>query len=197
MSLPRQAIVLAAGLGQRLRPYTDHTPKPLVPFLNRPLLEGTLELLARAGIESVWLNAWHLSDQLSAWAAARTARGMHKPDVNVVVEPDLLGTGGGLLNLAARLERGPLLVLAGDVVADFDLLSLAQRHAACAAEATMALTTRADPALFGPVSVDEHGLITDIIGRLGRPGRQALVNASAHLLERNEVPAGLCHGPLP
>ena len=85
MSLPRQAIVLAAGLGQRLRPYTDHTPKPLVPFLNRPLLEGTLELLARAGIESVWLNAWHLSDQLSAWAAARTARGMHKPDVNVGV----------------------------------------------------------------------------------------------------------------
>lgn len=180
MTVPRQAVVLAAGEGRRLRPFTNHTPKPLVPFLNRPLLQGTLEELSRAGVQRVWLNAWHLAEQLVAWAESWRSSTMQ---VTVVVEDELLGTGGGLANILPRLAPAPLLVLAGDIVADFDFTALAKRHGESGAEATMALTAAADPELFGPVAIDERGLLCDIIGRLGQPGCRSLVNASAHMLE--------------
>lgn len=180
MTVPRQAIVLAAGMGQRLRPFTNHTPKPLVPFLNRPLLAGTLEDLSRAGVERVWINAWHLADQLVDWAAGWQDNSLK---LTVVVEPELLDTGGGLVNIQPLLEPEPVLVLAGDIIADFDYGALARRHQASGAEATMALTTAADPEVFGPVAIDSDQMLCDIVGRLGRPGERSLVNASAHLLE--------------
>ena len=180
MTVPRQAIVLAAGMGQRLRPYTNHTPKPLVPFLNRPLLAGTLEDLSRAGVERVWINAWHLAEQLVEWAADWRDE---KLQLTVVVESELLDTGGGLVNIQPLLAAEPVLVLAGDIIADFDYGALAQRHQDSAAEATMALTPAADPQAFGPVAIDHEQMLCDIVGRLGCPGERALVNASAHLLE--------------
>ncbi|MFT7463505.1 MAG: mannose-1-phosphate guanylyltransferase [Pseudohongiellaceae bacterium] len=180
MRVPQQAIVLAAGEGRRLRPFTAHTPKPLVPFLNRPLLQGTLEELEQAGVQRVWLNGFHLAEQLLAWASTWQSDTL---EVTVVVEEQLLGTGGGLANIAPRLAPEPVLVLAGDVVADFDFEALTQRHLCSGAEATMALTTAADPQQFGPVALDERDMVCDIIGRQNRPGCRSLVNASAHVLE--------------
>lgn len=178
--VPHQAVVLAAGEGRRLRPYTTHTPKPLVPFLNVPQLEHGLALLARHGVSRVLLNAWHLAERLEAWARARRPDGL---TVEVHPEPRLLGTGGGLGRLASRLDPGPTLVLVADVVAAFDLADLARHHARTGAVATMAVTADADPVRYGPVSVDDQGRVRDIIGRLGRPGSRDLVNASVHLLE--------------
>jgi len=175
-----QAIVLAAGAGTRLAPATQHTPKPLLPFLNRPLLEHVLRRLASAGVAQVWLNAHHHAGQLVAFAQQDPVPGLQ---VEVVVEPLLLGTGGGIRNLAPRLEPGPLLVLAGDILADFDLEALLARHRGVGGVATMALTPRADPARYGAVEIDARGRLTDVAGLLGRPGERALVNASAHLLE--------------
>jgi len=182
VTVPRQAIVLAAGRGQRLRPFTNHTPKPLVPFLNRPLLQGTLEDLSRAGVERVWINAWHLAEQLVDWAANWQDDSLQ---LTVVVEPELLDTGGGLVNIQPLLAPEPVLVLAGDIIADFDYEALAQRHHESTAEATMALTTAADPEVFGPVAMDGEQMLCDIVGRLGRPGESSLVNASAHMLEHS------------
>lgn len=184
MSTIRQAVVLAAGAGRRLAPATDRYPKPLLPFLNRPLLEHVLRRLAGQGVERVWLNAFHHADQLVAFAARRPVAGL---ELCVVVEPRLLGTAGGLANLAAGLLPGPVFVFAGDILADFDLAALAARHRAAAALATMALTPRADPRLYGPVEVDAADLIVDVAGLVGaprdRPPHRALVNASAHVLE--------------
>jgi len=177
--VPEQAVVLCAGEGRRLRPLTAARPKPLVPFVGAPLLEHALRRLATAGVRRVALNAHHHGEALAAWVARRPVPGL---DVQVAHEPVLLGTGGGVAGLAARLDPGPLLVLAGDVVADFDLAALAAHHAATGAEATLGLTDRADPAVFGPVGVGAAGRVVDIVRRLGAPAARELVNASVHLL---------------
>ena len=180
MSVPRQAIVLCAGEGRRLRPYTDRRPKPLMPLLNVPLVQHLLAALQRAGVERVALNAWHLAPQIVEFVEADPVPAL---DLHVAVEPRLLGTGGGLANLRGWLRPEPLLLLAGDIVADFDFAGLSARHAESGAEATMALTPAADVARYGAVEIDDDGLLTDVAGLLGRGGRRALVNASAHLLE--------------
>lgn len=178
--VPDQALVLCAGEGRRLRPLTERLPKPLVPFLGAPLLEHALRRLAAAGVRRVALNAHHRGEVMARWAARRPVPGL---ELQVLHEAELLGTGGGVARLAAHVDRGPLLVLAGDIVADFDLADLARRHHATGAEASMGLTAAADPAVFGPVGVDSDGLLVDIVRTLRRPAARELVNASVHLLE--------------
>jgi len=190
-ALPRQALVLCAGEGRRLRPLTERVPKPLAPFLNLPMLRHTLRALARAGLERVWLNAWHLADQIEAFAASAPEPGL---ELRVLREPVLRGTGGALSHLRPRLAPGALLVVAADILSDLDLGAFAAAHVASGADASMALSSVADPGRFGAVEIDADGALTDIVGTLGRPGARALVNASYHLLEES-VLARLPDGP--
>jgi NDP-sugar pyrophosphorylase family protein len=114
---------LAAGAGTRLLPLTRAVPKPLLAPAGRPLIDLATEALEGAGATRVVVNAHHGADRLVAWSAGR-------PGVEVVVEPELLGTGGGLVN-AARLGLlgdgdDPVLVTAADHVVDpADLAALA------------------------------------------------------------------------
>jgi mannose-1-phosphate guanylyltransferase len=161
-----------------------------MPLLNVPLVQHLLAALQRAGIERVALNAWHLAPQLVAFAARQPVTGL---SLEVRVEAQLLGTGGGVANLRDWLLPEPLLLLAGDIVADFDFAALSARHRSAGAEATMALTPAADVARYGAVEFDDDLLLTDIAGLLGRPGVRGMVNASAHLLEPafvRRLPAG-------
>ncbi|MEN0066641.1 MAG: NDP-sugar synthase [Myxococcota bacterium] len=114
-----QAFVLAAGLGTRLRPLTDHRPKPLVPVCGVPLLAYSLQLCARHGLNRVVVNAHWLSEQIEAWAGLQET-------VNVTVsteKPDVLGTGGGLRKVMRELDP-VFAVLNGDVLHDVDLTAL-------------------------------------------------------------------------
>lgn len=110
------AFILAAGLGTRLRPLTEHTPKPLLPVRGRPILDHALDHARAHGHRHVVVNAHWLAPQIVAWAAAR-------PGVRVVVEPVILGTGGGLKN-AASLLADRFVVLNGDILCDVDLTAL-------------------------------------------------------------------------
>ena len=92
-----QAFILAAGLGARLRPLTEEVPKPLVPVCGVPLLAYSLALAARHGLREVVVNAHWLADQIEAWAGDREGC-----RVAVATERELLGTGGGLAQLAER-----------------------------------------------------------------------------------------------
>lgn len=180
--LPDQAIVLAAGEGRRLRPYTTHTPKPLLPLLNVPLLEHVLHRLAASGVRRVAVNAFH-----GAAALVRWAREVELPaglQLELTVEQVLLGTGGGIANLwrTRLLADRPVLVLAGDVVTAVDLPALADAHVRSGALATMALTPHADVRRFGAVRLDDTGRLADVADLLGRGGGRAFVNASVHLL---------------
>jgi len=111
-----QAIVLAAGEGRRLRPITRYTPKPLVPFFGRPLLDWAVEKLIGAGVTRVAVNVHHLGDQVAAHVAvlARRDPGI---ELHVRFESALLGTGGAVRNLRDWLLPGePFFVLNSDAV---------------------------------------------------------------------------------
>lgn len=106
------AFVLCAGLGTRLRPLTLATPKPLIPIWNRPLLAHTLTTLESWGVREVYLNTHWLADAVEAFAAAYRGP-LH---LHLLPEPDILGTGGALRNLAPHLNGRPFWLVNGDIL---------------------------------------------------------------------------------
>lgn len=129
-------VLLAAGLGTRLRPLTLVRPKPLVPLHGIPLLETGLRHLEAAGCRLVAVNGHHLADQLRDWLRER-GRGKPETELRFFPEPFLLGVGGGLARMARELPPGALLVQNGDVLHNADLGRL--RAAAGDAEITLVL----------------------------------------------------------
>src|ERR1700676_2273347 len=109
-----RAMVLAAGLGTRLRPLTNEIPKPMVPVLDRPVMAHILDLLARHGLEKeVVCNLHYFPDTIRAYFGER---------LSYIYEPELLGTAGGVRNCADFLVGdGPFLVISGDALTDIDL----------------------------------------------------------------------------
>jgi MurNAc alpha-1-phosphate uridylyltransferase len=108
-TVPR-AMVLAAGLGMRMRPLTDHTAKPLLPLGGRPLLDHALDRLRDAGVETVVVNAHWQADLVASHLAER--RG--SPETILVREPALLETGGSVAAALKLLGSGPFFVVNGD-----------------------------------------------------------------------------------
>jgi mannose-1-phosphate guanylyltransferase len=170
-----KAFLLAAGLGTRLRPITDHTPKCLVTVGDRPMLDIWLDALAAAGVTEVLLNAHHLADQVQAHVAARAGR----PLVHVVVEPELLGSAGTLrANRDFVADEDMFLAINADNLTDFDLRLLIDAHRARGAVATLSLFRAADPTQVGVVEVDD-GLVVGFVEKPEHP-RGDLANAGMY-----------------
>lgn len=185
-------MVLAAGLGTRLRPLTRLLAKPALPVLNRPLLHWTLERLAQHGVKRVVINLHHLPETVVAAAQDGRAFGL---DVRYSLEPRILGTGGGLRQARRLLGNDPLLVVNGDVAFDFDLGRLMARHHASGARATLALQPNPDPRQYGPVVTDASGRILSLAGR-PRPARgRVSLFTGIHVLDPallDRLPSGRC-----
>ncbi|MCI5164993.1 MAG: nucleotidyltransferase family protein [Candidatus Electrothrix sp. GM3_4] len=127
-----QAMLLAAGFGTRLRPYTLVRPKPLFPICNIPLLHILLDKLVALGCERIVVNCHYLPEQIKAAIADR-------PGVILQHETEVLGTGGGLRKALEHFQDGPVLVMNGDIYHDIDLAGLVTAHAASGNAVTMAL----------------------------------------------------------
>lgn len=118
-----KAIVLAAGRGERMRPLTDTTPKPLLPISGKPLIVYHLEALARAGVREVVVNL--------SWLGSRIREALgdgHEYGLQIAYSdegPVALETGGGIFNALPLLGPGPFLVVNGDTWSDIDLAQLA------------------------------------------------------------------------
>lgn len=173
-------MVLAAGLGTRLRPLTNSLPKPLVPIANRPLLEYTFALLARAGVRDAIVNTHHLPDVFAAGLRDLDASGLA---VHVSRERRILGTAGGLKKAESFLRGGTFLMLNGDFLVDLDLRRVLDFHRQQGAAATMVLMP--DEAA-GVLGVDPDGVIRRFIEP--RPsdepaGRLACGFTGIHVLE--------------
>lgn len=108
---PKMAMVLAAGLGKRMRPLTDTLPKPLVPVAGRTLLDRVLDRFEEAGIARVVINLHYFSEAMEAHLAAR-----RRPPIELSPEPELLETGGGVKNALPRLGTAPFYVANADVL---------------------------------------------------------------------------------
>jgi NDP-sugar pyrophosphorylase family protein len=141
-----KAMILAAGLGTRLRPLTNDRPKALVTIGSRTLLEITLSRLRSFGIREVILNAHHFADAIVDYLAANNNFGMK---IAVSREPDLLDTGGGLKHAAWFFLKGneggqePFILHNVDVISTIDLARMVKLHNDQAALATLAVQDRA------------------------------------------------------
>ena len=113
MQMPKKALVLAAGLGTRLRPLTLVYPKPLMPVWNVSLLEHTLRLLESWGVEEIAVNTHWMSEPIEAWLKKRQGRAQTR----ISHEPEILGTGGALRPLKAFLGHEPFWMMNADIAA--------------------------------------------------------------------------------
>jgi mannose-1-phosphate guanylyltransferase len=158
----RKAFVLGAGLGTRLRPLTNLVPKPLLPIFGKPLITFALDHLRQAGIEKFWINSHHLPENFAAQFPRSEYEGA---SLELVYEPDVLETGGGIKNIEHRIGDETFVVYSGDILTDLPIDRLIDEHRAKDNDVTLALRTTA----FSK-SVHwrrETGRITDLLGAIG------------------------------
>ncbi|MBN9623164.1 MAG: nucleotidyltransferase family protein, partial [Actinobacteria bacterium] len=152
-----RAMVLAAGLGTRLRPITFDMPKPMVPVLNRPVMEHILRLLARHGFDQTIANLHWFPELIEERFGDGSACGV---SLAYSREEALLGTSGGVRNAAEFFGEGDFLVISGDALTDLDLTAMREFHESHDGIATLATKRVEDTTQFGVA-------ITDADGRIG------------------------------
>jgi len=151
-----RAMVMAAGLGTRLRPLTYEVPKPVVPVVNRPVMEHILELLPGHGFTEVISNLHWFPDTIRNRIGDGSSVGV---DLTYSYEEDLLGTAGGVRNVAGFFGDEPFLVMAGDALTDIDLTALREAHSRNEGIATLAVKRVANVSEFGVVITGNDGRI--------------------------------------
>lgn len=146
-----KAMVLAAGLGTRLRPLTYEITKPMVPVLDRPVMEHIVDLVEHHGFEGIIANLHYFPDSIREHFGER---------ISYRFEEELLGTAGGVRNCADFFGDEPFLVISGDALTDIDLTGFAQRHREAGGVATLAVKRVPDTREYGVVLHDRDGRIT-------------------------------------
>jgi mannose-1-phosphate guanylyltransferase/mannose-1-phosphate guanylyltransferase/phosphomannomutase len=176
-------MVMAAGLGTRLRPLTYEVPKPMVPVANRPVMELLLRLLAGQGFGEVVANLHWFPETIESRFGDGSRQGV---DLTYIREPELTGTAGGVRAARAFLtaEPGPFCVLAGDALTDVDLNALAEAHARTNGIATLATKRVPNVSEYGVVVADADGRVS---GFQEKPDRSEalsdLANCMIYVLE--------------
>jgi NDP-sugar pyrophosphorylase family protein len=162
-------MILAAGEGTRLRPYTLSTPKPMLSVAGRPTLEWILLWLRHYGLRDVVINLCHHPDPVLRHFGDGESLGVR---LTFSVEPVILGTAGGLKR-AERSFQDTFVVVYGDVLTDMDLGALVAFHHACgdAPHVTLSLNHAPNPWECGVVAVDAGGRVTQFVEK---PPRDAV-----------------------
>jgi mannose-1-phosphate guanylyltransferase/mannose-1-phosphate guanylyltransferase/phosphomannomutase len=145
-----KAMVLAAGLGTRLRPITYEIPKPMVPVLDRPVMAHILGLLERQGFDEVIANLHYFPDAVKGYFGDR---------LEYRYEEELLGTAGGVRNVADFFGDDPVVVISGDALTDVDLNALVERHRSAGGIATLTVKHVEETEEYGVVLHDSDGRI--------------------------------------
>ncbi len=149
------AFILAAGFGERLRPITNHLPKPLLPVLGKPVIERLLDRLLAVPAANVGMNVHYKADMLINWA--RTSS--YADNIELFYEKEILGTGGALRNAEPFLAGGPFLVHNSDIFSNINLNALIERHIS---EGNMATLAVHNYHKFNKVWVDTRGTLLSV-----------------------------------
>jgi NDP-sugar pyrophosphorylase family protein len=175
-------MVLAAGLGTRLRPVTENIPKPLVPVLNLPLILHNLLFLKKFGIDEVMINLHYLPDMIPATLGDGSAWGLR---LHYSREPQILGTAGGINKVRDFFQEETFVVMNSDILIQLDLQQAISRHRERNALSTMVVSDKEDSARYGVVGVDEENRIRRITDRVGsnRDDLRRTVFLGIHILE--------------
>lgn len=187
-----KAMVLAAGLGTRMRPLTLLKAKPALPVLNRPLIQWTLDLLAHHGVTEVVINLHHLPRTVMQAVGSGRRFGLR---VEWSHEARILGTGGGPRKARDFFGDEPFFLVNGDVLFDFDLTDLLRRHRAAGSRATLALLANPEPRRYSPIVTGTGGWVRSLAG-LPRPARgHPALFTGVHVLDPallERLPEGPC-----
>lgn len=175
-----RALLLAAGIGSRLRPITETIPKCLVPIHGRPLLAYWLDLLFMTGIERALINTHYLAEKVQGFVTSSPWRAR----IDLVNEVALLGTGGTIIANHSYFGREPLFLAHADNLTDLDLRWFAAAHAlrpeGCAL--TMLAFRTDDPKSCGVLELDQAGIVRAFHEKVESPLGN-LANAAVYILE--------------
>jgi mannose-1-phosphate guanylyltransferase/phosphomannomutase len=185
------AVVMAGGEGTRLRPLTTSLPKPLLPVLNRPMLEHVLRLLRRHEVTEVVITVAFLAPLVRSYTGDGSDLGMR---LRYATEDEPLGTAGSVKNAEASLSGGPFLVLSGDAITDIDLTAMIEQHRSRGSVVTVGLAHVSDPVEYGGVVLDDDGRVVRLVEKPGW-GRVVsdVVNTGIYVMEPEvlaDLPAG-------
>ncbi|HMS85487.1 MAG TPA: NDP-sugar synthase [Nitrospira sp.] len=186
-------MILAAGLGTRLRPLTNTIPKPLLPVAGMPLIVWNLLLLKRHGFHQVVINLHHLGPMIEQALGDGSKFGMR---IIYSHEPIILGTGGGIKKAEPYFSGEPVLILNADTLFELDLGAVWEFHRSRGAAATLVLREDQDAERWGLVEVGTQDKIVRITGR-GRTGAAVVARrmfAGIHILHPRllqQVPKGV------
>ncbi len=186
-----KAIILAGGVGTRLRPLSCTRPKLLFPILNKPLLDWTLERLAETGVNGVTLAVKYMAEVFMQ----RYGESTHGMNISYSIEKKPMRTGGAIKYAEESIgHKEPFLVLNGDIFATIDYKALIKKHKENNAVATIALYRVEDPSRYGTVKLTENGQVTQFIEKaLIWQAPSNLINAGIYVLDPkifDYIPAG-------
>jgi mannose-1-phosphate guanylyltransferase len=190
-----EAILLVGGKGSRLRPVTEHTPKPMVPTAGVPFIAHQLTRARAAGVTHVVLATSYLAEVFEPYFGDGSDLGLK---LTYIHETAPLGTGGAIRNASAALTCGPdepVLVFNGDILTGLDIPALVAGHRAAGAAVTLHLTRVEDPSAFGLVPTDPDGRVLAFTEKPERPEEIVTdqVNAGCYVFRRHvidTIPAG-------
>lgn len=176
----KQAVVLAGGLGTRLRKAVPDCPKPMAPVAGRPFLEMVLDYLQGQGVHRVVLAVSYGREQIqrhfaNTWGNLR---------IDYSVELDPLGTGGAIRQALALCDEGAVTVVNGDTYFGVDLPAMHAVHAHAHAHLSLAVRQEQDCARYGRVLLDEHGERVRGFAEK-QPGAPGWINGGCYVIDRN------------
>lgn len=174
-----QAVIMAGGLGSRLRPLTDRIPKPMVKIIDKPVLEYTVEHLRSFGITDIAMTLCYRPSVIVRHFGDGSKLGVK---IRYFIEKTPLGTAGGVA-LAAKQSEGPVLVVSGDAFTDIDYKELADFHDRHNGLVTIAVKEVENPSSFGVVLSDEKGEITRFEEKPEHPSSNT-VNTGVYVMDK-------------
>ncbi len=184
-------LVLAGGLGTRLRPLTEGRAKPLLRILDKTLLERVVECVPEDLVDRVVVAAGYGLDEIVQFSNS----GATSYDIALSIESEPLGTGGAVAHAISKLTgTGPVAILNGDLISSVDVRSLLAHHQKTGAKVTLSLWEVEDPSRFGVCDLDSSGMIRRFQEKPKRGTEfSKLINAGCSILERdvlNSLPDG-------
>ena len=176
-----EGILLVGGFGTRLRPLTNHRPKPMLPIASLPVTEHQLAMARRAGIKRIVLATSYLSEVFIPYFGDGSKWGM---EIKYAIEKEPLGTGGAIRNAAKELSGDQQVVIFnGDVLSSHNLRGQINLHINSGADVTLHLTPVEDARAYGCVPTDADGRVTAFLEKMDNPVTNT-INAGCYVFDR-------------
>lgn len=191
-----KAVIIAGGLGTRLRPLTYNTPKPIVPVANLPFVVHQIELLRQHGVDEIILNLHYLSDNIKKILDDGKEWGVK---IRYSIEATPLGTAGAVKNAEEYFGNEPIVVFNGDVLTDINISQIVDYHKKKKASITLTLTRVEDPTSYGLIKTSPEGRVERFIEKpsweqLANIGAIDTINAGIYIIDPaifKHVPKGV------